>query len=252
MEEEGMKDQSHTHNTPLVWYIRRVRCALGEWQERRSRTLGETTAGLVLGLGRKARWGRCARGGGEHEEGGGNALSVCAKRNVRADEEGPARGGGIDARGGSNDVCEGRRRKSRERERPILLLILLHMNTRSSTCASPSFVESPPLTRPSHTRNRRRHLPPPWRSRRGGLYEAESGRASHEWCTMRTAPFADGSGSEPAPSYENGASAVTGALLGGEGGACDESDTDADVQGDSEAGRDGGEDEERGDAQAKE
>jgi hypothetical protein len=45
---------------------------------------------------------------------------------------------------------------------------------------------------------------------------------------------------------------VTGALLGDEGGACDESDADADTQGDSEAGGDSGGDEERGDAPVKE
>jgi hypothetical protein len=45
---------------------------------------------------------------------------------------------------------------------------------------------------------------------------------------------------------------VTGALLGGEGGACDESDADADAQGDPEAGGDSGEDAESGDAQVKE
>jgi hypothetical protein len=110
-----------------VRYIRRAHRAPGEWeQEQRARMPGETTASL----GRR-RDGEGARGGGAHEEGRGNALSVCAKGNVRADEEGPVRGGGIEARGGSNDVCEGGRRKSRERERPILLLVrfLLHTNT---------------------------------------------------------------------------------------------------------------------------
>ncbi|KAJ7818707.1 hypothetical protein B0H14DRAFT_3147734 [Mycena olivaceomarginata] len=224
MEEEGMAEcrrtRAHTHNTPLVRYIRRARRAPGEWeQERRSRMPGETMAGL----GRR-RDGEGGRSGGVHEEGEGNALSVCAKGNVRADEEGPARGGGIDARGGSNDVCEGGRRKSRERSRSILLL------SRGIASPDPSFAYSESASA----------SPSP----RGG-----AGAADCEKPKAGGRRTNDGYGSEPAPSYENGASAVTSAPLGGKGGACDESDADADAQGNSEAGGDGGEHEESGDAQ---